>query len=212
MATFPRRASAALRAVVALTFAGFAATAIAPVSAAVGPEKATAAATSATKAPKSVHVRGQFIPIDDVGTYRVTGDLMGTWYTRTTDTYYQWDAMFIQKGVERFEGCLDLNRNRRCDGDQKGQFGANYVYILLAPINPQPGRPVKGECMHPVTGGSGAFAGLRGLITVHEKPVGKSGVVSTYQGDLVLNAVPEDRAEVSDAPAARSSQASVVTC
>jgi len=71
-----------------------------------------------------VHVRGQFIPIDDKGTYRITGDLKGTWYTLTADTYYQSDAMIIRKGVERFKGCPDVNGDRRCD--RKGEFGADY--------------------------------------------------------------------------------------
>jgi hypothetical protein len=41
--------------------------------------------------------------------------------------------------------------------------------------------------------------------------VDKNGVVSTYQGDLVLNAVLGGTREVSNAPPALSAEASVVT-
>ena len=76
--------------------------------------------------PRAVHVSGRFIPIDDQGTYRVTGSLKGTWYTLTADTYYQSKAMIIQEGIERFEGCIDVNRDGRCD--RKGAFGTDYIY------------------------------------------------------------------------------------
>jgi hypothetical protein len=183
--------------------AACAATTLAPAAMAAAPREAT---------PKSVHVRGKFIPIDDVGTYRITGHLMGTWYTLTADTYYQSDGMIIQKGLERFEGCLDLNRNQHCDRNRKGKFRADYIY--WATFNPHTGRLIKGECIHPITGGEGVFAGLRGLINVNDKPVGKKGVLSTYEGELVLNAVPGERTEVSNAPApaARAAGASVATC
>ena len=200
MSKSPSRTSATRRAALALTLAACVATALAPAVAAE-PGEAT---------PKSVQVRGKFTPIDDVGTYRITGDLMGTWYTLTADTYYQSDAMIIQKGLERFEGCLDLNRNRHCDRGRRGQFGADYIY--WATFNPLTDRLIKGECIHPITGGDGVFAGLRGLINVNDKPVGKQGVVSTYEGELVLNAVPAEHVEVSNAPAARPAEASVVAC
>ena len=200
MSRSPSRTSAPRRVALALTLAACVATTLGPVSVAAEPGGAT---------PKSVAVRGQVIPIDDAGTYRLTGDLMGTWYTLTADTYYQSDALIIQKGVERFEGCLDLNRNRHCDRNRKGQFGADYIY--WATFKPGTGRLIKGECIHPVTGGDGVFTGLRGLINMHDKPVGKNGVVSSYEGDLVLNAVPEEPAEVSKASAALSAEASLVT-
>ena len=210
MSTSPSRASTTRRAALALTLAACVATALAPVSMASRPSDAPAADPSGSNAPRTVHVRGHFIPIDDAGTYRITGDLMGTWYTLTADTYYQSDAMIIQKGVERFEGCFDLNRNRRCDRNRKGQLGADYIY--WATFNPHSGRLIKGECIHPITGGEGVFAGSRGLVNVHDKPMGRNGVVSTYEGDLVLDAVPREPAKVSNTPSALSAKASVAPC
>jgi hypothetical protein len=67
--------------------------------------------------------------------------------------------------------------------------------------------------MHPSDRrGEGVFAGLRGLVNVNDKPVGKTGVVSTYEGELVLNAAPGEPTELSNAPAALSADVSVATC
>jgi hypothetical protein len=190
-----------------MTVAACAVTALASTSAAYGP--GGDGGRPAQKEPTSVHVRRQFIPIDDKGTYRITGDLKGTWYTLTADTYYQSDAMIIQEGVERFEGCLDVNGDRRCD--RRGHFGADYIY--WATFNPHTGRLIEGECIHPITAGNGGFTRMRGFLNVHDKPVGRDGVVSTYEGELVLNAVPEEDAKVNaEPPATMSPVASAVTC
>jgi hypothetical protein len=204
------RAPAPRRAALALALAACAAAALAPASVASGPSEGAASGASRHPASRSVHVTGEFIAIDDAGTYRLTGGLMGTWYTLTADTYYQSKAMIIQKGLERFEGCLDLNGNRHCDKNRKGKISMDYMY--WATFNPKTGRLVKGECIHPITAGKGVFSGTRGFINVNDKPVGKNGVVSTYEGELVLNAVPRENAPVSNAPASLSAAASVATC
>jgi hypothetical protein len=60
----------------------------------------------------------------------------------------QSEAMIIQKGLERFEGCLDLNRNGHCDRNRRGKFGADYIY--WATFNPRTDRLIKGGCIHPI--------------------------------------------------------------
>lgn len=210
MSPTQNRPSAPRRAALALALAACAAAALAPASVASGPSGDAAREASGNQATRSVHVTGEFIPVDDVGTYRLTGSLKGTWYTLTADTYYQSKAMIIQKGLERFEGCLDLNHNGRCDRNRKGQFSMDYMY--WATFNPKTERLVKGECIHPITAGKGVFSGTRGFINVNDKPVGKNGVVSTYEGELVLNAVRTEKAVVSNAHAALTAGASVATC
>jgi hypothetical protein len=211
MSPFPGSASSSRRrAALVLAFAACAATALAPASVAVGPGEATAADTSRPQAAKSLHATGKVIPIDDLGTYRLTGDLRGTWYTLTADTYYQSKALIIQKGFEYFDGCLDLNHNDRCDKNRKGQFSADYIY--WATFNPDTGRLIKGECIHPITAGKGVFAGLRGLVNMHDKPVGKNGVVTAYEAELVLNATPEKQDAVSSRPTPLPAGASIATC
>lgn len=210
MSLSSNRRPATRRAALALALAACAATALAPVSGAVGPGDASTADSPGREAPRSVHVTGRLIPIDDVGTYRITGDLKGRWYTLTADDYYQSKALVIQKGLEHFDGCFDLNGNGRCDKGRRGQFSMDYIY--WATFHPQTGRLVEGECIHPITAGKGVFSGMRGLINGHDKPVGKTEVEFTYEGDLVLNAVPEEKVAVSNAPAALPAKVSAAGC
>ena len=85
-------------------------------------------------------------------------------------------------------------------------------YIYWATFNPQTGRLVEGECIHPITAGKGVFFGMRGLINGHDKPVGRTEVALTYEGDLVLNAVPEEQIALSNPPAERSAKVSAGGC
>lgn len=55
------------------------------------------------------------------------------------------------------------------------------------------GNLIKGQCVHPITGGSGACRGARGLLNMVDTPVGEE-VKTTYEGDIVLNAVPSEGA------------------
>ena len=53
--------------------------------------------------------------------------------------------------------------------------------------------------MHPITGGNGGFANARGLLTMHDSPVGNQ-VRTTYQGTVVLHAVSASAARPLAAP------------
>lgn len=202
MSTSPKRAGAPRRAALAMTMA-------ACLTAAFAPSVSASPPRHETDRPRAVHVSGQFIPIDDQGTYKVTGTLKGTWYTLTADTYHQSKAMIIQEGIERFEGCIDVNRDGRCD--RKGAFGTEYIY--WATFDPGTARLIKGECIHPITAGIKGFSGARGFLNVTDKPVGADGVVSTYVGELELNAVVEDQT-VPERPSAgaRMAASSAATC
>ena len=45
------------------------------------------------------------------------------------------------------------------------------------------GRDGKGQCVHPVLGGTGAFSGVKGVVHMADRPTA-SGVRSTYTGTL----------------------------
>ena len=61
--------------------------------------------------------------------------------------------------------------------------------------------------------GRAGFSGTRGFLNVIDKPVGADGVVSTYEGELVLNAVDEDQTVPSRQSAgARSAASTPATC
>ena len=92
---------------------------------------------------------------------------------------------------------------RRCDpGEPSGALG--FDYVLWMQYDPDSGWLIEGNCLHPVTGGSGDFAGARGVLTMLAGPVGRGEQInSTYKGEIVLNAIPNERAVLQndDAPA-----------
>ena len=54
---------------------------------------------------------------------------------------------------------------------------------------PNTGRLIEGNCVHPITSGTQDFAGARGVLTMHDiQGRGEEGR-TRYQGKIVLNAV-----------------------
>jgi hypothetical protein len=67
-------------------------------------------------------------------------------------------------------------------------------------LDPSTGALIESNCTHPITGGTDGFHGARGIVTMHAVPV-NGDVEVTYEGTVVLDAVP------ADAPAAQNSAA-----
>lgn len=145
-------------------------------------------AASAAAHPQTVQVHGTQTVVDEsAGLYRMHGGLLGKWYILTFDPIYVSDAMLIGSGTERMDGCLDRNRNHTCNaGEPNGSLRFDYIY--WASFNPSTGALIEGNCVHPITGGTGGFANARGLLTMHDTPVGNE-VRTTYKGTVVLHAV-----------------------
>lgn len=150
--------------------------------------------------PTIVQVRGrQFLVDAEQGTYSMLGDLIGHWTVhsaRGLAGHSIPEAPFIrvQTGQERFVGCLDRNYSQRCDpGEPSGALG--FDYVLWMQYDPDSGWLIKGPCLHPITGGSGDFAGARGVLVMRDGPAGRGEVVnSTYKGEIVLYAIPNEQA------------------
>ena len=159
--------------------------------------------------PTIVQVHGRQFPIDaGQGRYSVVGDLIGHWTVRSARGLAGYSIpeepwTLVQTGQERFIGCLDRNYSQRCDpGEPSGALG--FHYVLWMQYDPDSGWLIKGKCLHPITGGSGDFAGARGVLIMRDGPVGRGEEVnSTYKGEIVLNALPNERAvpHNDDAPA-----------
>jgi hypothetical protein len=64
--------------------------------------------------------------------------------------------------------------------------------------------------VHPVYGGTGAFAGARGVVRMFDQPVG-GGVRTTYLGTLVLQGTGGRAAAASPAVVAPASRASAAS-
>lgn len=158
-------------------------------SAADGPDEAD----TRVKAPVSVKVSGDQIAVDlSKGQWRMTGGLIGSWTITASTDYYASSTRLYQKGVEAFDGCLNLNHNRKCDGwEPNGTWKTEYMYWASFRSN---GTLVDGDCVHPLTGGSAAFTGVRGVIFMDDDPVGNTtDVTTTYFGEVILNAVPGEQ-------------------
>jgi len=148
--------------------------------------------------PTIVLVRGRQLAVDDRGSYWMNGNLIGRWTVLTAETlpgYAIPEAPWtlLQTGQERFDGCIDQNQTKHCDsGDPLGAL--SFDYLTWIRYRPNTGRPIEGNCVHPITGGTQDFAGARGVLTMHDIQVGRGEAGRTrYQGKIVLNAVPNER-------------------
>jgi hypothetical protein len=156
---------------------------------------------SAGTSPTTIQVRGHQLPLDpDSGAYRVQGDLIGRWAILETQPWYsipEAPSTVVQIGQEHFVGCIDRNHNRRCDsGDPSGELV--FDYRIWMRYEPDTGRLIKGNCVHPITSGTGDFARTRGLITMRDVPAGPNKVRITYRGEIVLNAFPSELIPLQD--------------
>jgi hypothetical protein len=159
--------------------------------------------------PTIVQVHGRQFRVDaGQGRYSMLGDLNGHWTVRSARGLAGYSIpeepwTLVQTGQERFIGCLDRNYSQRCDpGEPSGSLA--FDYVLWMQYDPDSGWLIKDPCLHPITGGSGDFAGARGVLIMRDGPVGRGEQVnSTYKGEIVLNAVPSERAvpQNDDAPA-----------
>jgi hypothetical protein len=166
--------------------------------------------------PRTVPVRGQQIPTDSLTKWVMEGDLVGEWvaYPRTPPLHNT-KTLYSEAGVEMFSGCIDRNGDGKCGKrDHRGEMYAVYLYWASFDFE---GNLIKGQCVHPITGGTGDFVGARGVINMVDTPVGDK-VITKYRGDVVLNAVPSEgpsprpETTVSSTSAKGSSDASRIGC
>ena len=171
-------------------------------------ETGSAAEDASASAREVVHVSGRQIPIDvNNGVYTMRGDLRGKWTVVTDKTLHHSPTLIIESGTERFQGCLDRGHDHSCQsGEPSGDL--RFAFLYWASFDKQ-GNLIRGQCVHPVYGGTGAFAGARGVVRMFDHPVG-GGVRTTYLGTLVLRGTGGAAAAASPAlvdPAARASDA-----
>ena len=144
------------------------------------------ASTAAAGAAPPVTVKGtQTVVNESKGKYTVQGDLLGTWNITAFTTHYQGsEGQFVGSGKELFAGCRDVDRSGACDtGEPKGTI--RFTFIYWATLDPKTQALVKGQCVHPVLGGTGAFAGVKGIIHMTDSPT-PSGVRTTLHGHVAV--------------------------
>jgi len=139
----------------------------------------------------AVRVAGRQIPVDlDNGMYKMRGSLVGDWKYIPKEVLHNAPTLYAEAGVEVFNGCIDRRpRDGKCTRrDYRGELHLAFLYWASFDLS---GDLIRGQCVHPITGGRGAFAGARGLLNMVDRPVGDK-VKTTYRGRIVLNAVPAE--------------------
>jgi hypothetical protein len=144
----------------------------------------TVAAASAGTGSTVLTLHGTQTVVDEQkGRYAMHGSLIGAWSTTAfTLNYAGADGQVVVSGKETFAGCHDTDHSGVCDtGEPKGTLRFGFVY--WGQYKPGTKTLVKGQCVHPVVGGTGAFAKAKGVVHMTDRP-SKGGVVTTYTGTL----------------------------
>lgn len=145
--------------------------------------------------PRTVHVTGEQIPIAGTPHFKMTGDLVGDWfYYPQKKPLHDVPSLYSEAGTEVFVGCFDRDHDGKCGGwrDRGGEMRTVFLYwASFETAGKTRTDLIKGQCVHPITGGRGVFRGSRGVIDMVDRL--EDGVVKTsYSGDIELNAVPSE--------------------
>ena len=127
----------------------------------------------------------QTIVDEKQGKFEMQGSLVGKWNVTAFSPHYEGsNGGYAATGKEIFTGCHDVDGSGTCDaGEPAGTLRFTFVY--WATFNPMTQALVRGECVHPIVGGTGNFAKAKGFVHMWDRPVGKS-VKTTYAGTLEL--------------------------
>jgi hypothetical protein len=150
-------------------------------------------ATVALAATGTHKLRGNSITVDEEkGISRTDGSLIGTWQTLSFRTIAEGVTQdpatgavtfqYAGAGTELFTGCHDANSNAKCEAGEKGTLRFTFAY--WGTYDPATGALIKGQCQHPMVGGTGALKGARGVVYMKDTPTA-TGVKTVYSGTLV---------------------------
>ncbi len=111
--------------------------------------------------------------------------LHGAW-TTTSVTHEKFVApYYFAIGTEQFDGCIDTNGSDSCSrAEPAGQMYFDFVFWARFDQN---GTEIEGGCVHPITGGTGAFTHTTGVLTMRDFLVGTE-LRTTYQGTIAVQA------------------------
>ena len=127
-------------------------------------------------------VSGNQTTVDEnAGTYKMSGSLVGD-FNQTSFTTVATSPLFRGKGTELFTGCLDRGRDGSCSGDPAGTLRFRFRYVAQYTAASE---LLLGACTHPITWGTGAFAGASGALLMTDTPT-PSGVQTRYAGTITL--------------------------
>ena len=145
---------------------------------------------TAHAAPGAVVVKGVQAPAPDCTDpqipglpFGMTGGLLGCWYI--TDfveegSHPSGTASF--SGAELFVGCIDLDGNSACSGNENGTFRTTFTFTAKFATT-DPFAELFGRCHHPIVSGEGVFANARGEISFHDNVADGT---ADYSGPILL--------------------------
>ncbi|HEX5609612.1 MAG TPA: hypothetical protein VFX45_05910 [Solirubrobacterales bacterium] len=144
------------------------------------------AATTAGAIPVSgeqFSVSGEQKIVSEKGS-KMSGGLIGSWKI-TSFKVVASKPVFRGKGTESFSGCIDRKLDGSCAGDPSGTMKFSFRY--WAKLDSEDAVQL-GTCAHPVTGGTGAFAGATGFLMMVDTPIKKPPFLKTeYEGVITLS-------------------------
>ena len=117
-------------------------------------------------------------PPADPGDYppiNLSGSLDGCWYTYVSESKFNPGGTYQEKGTEIFVGCL--NGTTCGTFDTTYTFTGKYVDVTFA-------QEIHGRCEHSIVGGTGDFAGARGVINFMDDVVNLN---FDYRGHISLD-------------------------
>jgi len=154
---------------------------------------AVAPGATAGTAAKTYRVQGIQVVVDEeTGLSEMrSGDsgrpgLVGLWQNTLFQVRASGDDWYTATGTERFDGCLDRDGRDGCLNDPSGQLTFSFVlWVRFDPASPSYAT-IEGRCVHPITSGTGPFAGASGLLTMHDFRDEDGDLHTTYQGLVTL--------------------------
>src|SRR6201999_465313 len=140
------------------------------------------AATATTVSGEQFAVSGEQTVVNEkASTYKMSGGLLGDWkVTAFKETASK--PVFKGRGTESFSGCIDRKLDGSCAGDPTGTLKFKFRYWAKF------GKEDKlelGTCAHPVTGGTGDFAGATGFLMMVDTPTKKAPFVETFYEGMI---------------------------
>lgn len=117
------------------------------------------------------------------GKFKMKGDLLGK-FKITAFRQIHTSPTYKAKGKEKFNGCIDRDRDRSCEGDPSGKLFFKFRYWALFD---EDDALQLGTCAHRITSGKGAFAGATGFLMMVDTPTGSPPFFKThYEGEINL--------------------------
>ena len=105
------------------------------------------------------------IPPADLGNYApidLSGSLVGCWYTYVSASKLNPSGTYIEQGTEIFVGCFN--------GTTCGTFETTYTFTAKY-VDDTFAEEIHGRCHHPIVGGTGDFAGAKGVLNFKDDVV-----------------------------------------